>query len=258
MSRDELIDRLLDEARKLHPLQLGLVISVAEILQTRVQIARLPNSDFANDNFMVAFGNRLLIHHAFTYAALTKKHFEHAFEAASLEAGHEAEVVSNATHPGEDLSLNGLKCSLKTEAAASIRDGDITISKLSEARWIQQCTDLEALVEAVKWRIPAQLETIDRMFTLRFFRRQAGVVEYQLVEIPMHLFKAISNLQLSDFSPRTRQGGSTATVQIGDTRIFALRLDGSDGKITISNLKVSQCIIHATWRFVTAEMPQVP
>ncbi len=256
MNQDKLLQVLLDTARRLHPTQIGLVIGVAEILKKKVEVAKLPSSDIANDFFMVAFGNRLLLHHAFTYAPLSKKHFEHALEAAANESGSVAKVIENPTNPGEDMMLNDARCSLKTEAAASIRDNEITISKFSEARWIQQCTDLQQLADSVIQRIPAQLAHSDRMFILRFFNRKHGLVEYQLVEIPIALLNLIANLTISDFSPRTTQGGSRAPVRVGTTQAFKLTLDGSDGKIAITNLLLSQCITHGTWRFVAKDLPE--
>jgi hypothetical protein len=250
MSHDELIKSLVEQARKLHPLQLGLVICVAEILQQKVVIARLDTSSLANNDFMIAFGNRLLLHHAFTYAPLSKRHFEYALEASVNESGGKAKVGKNATNPGLDMMINGHRCSLKTEAASSIRDHEITISKFSEARWIQQCIDVEVLAREVVDRVPAQLARVDRIFMLRFFQRPDDVVEYQLVEIPVALLLEVRTLTSSDFSPRTAQGGSTARVKKGPETVFSLRLDGSDGKITISNLKLKECIIHGSWRFL--------
>lgn len=255
MSQDELIESLVEQARKLHPIQLGLVIGVAEILQQKVVIARFEGSSFANPDFMIAFGNRLLLHHAFTYARLSKKHFEHALESAVNESGGKAKVGKNATNPGEDMILNGERCSLKTEAAASIRENEITISKFSEARWIQQCADLEALAAEVAARLPNQIGRVDRIFMLRFFQRPDEIVEYQLIEIPVALLIGVSSLKTADFSPRTAQGGSTARVKRGDSILFSLRLDGSDGKLTISNLKVSECIVHGTWKFLARQTP---
>lgn len=90
---------------------------------------------------------------------------------------------------------------------------------------------------------------------LRFFQRQDDVVEYQLVEIPVALLNRVASLAPADFSPRTAQGGSTARVKNGAEVVFSLRLDGSDGKITISNLKLSECVVHGTWKFLAHQAP---
>jgi len=55
MSQDERIESLVEQARKLHPIQLGLVIGIAKILQRKVVIARLASSSIANNDFMIAY-----------------------------------------------------------------------------------------------------------------------------------------------------------------------------------------------------------
>lgn len=57
MGQDERTESLVEQARKLHPIQLGLVIGVAEILQRKVVIARLAASSIANEE---GAGNSLL------------------------------------------------------------------------------------------------------------------------------------------------------------------------------------------------------
>ena len=249
MNKEELLEALILKASSLHFVQLGLVLGVAKILQSPVVAYRRPNSDLATEDFLVALGNRLLLHHAFTYAPLTKKHIEHALEAAVNESGGEANVEANATSKGHDITLNGKKVSLKTEAAAGISDNEITISKLSEARWIQQCDTLAELVARVQANIPTQLGYVDRILMLRYFKRAEDLVTYQLVELPLDILLSVVNVPERDYRARTAQGGSSVNVQHAGQTAFTLRLDGSDGKLTVSGLRLSLCVVHATWSF---------
>lgn len=245
------IDPLLEIVKRLHPVQVDLLIEMAHAMSRDVEETFDPSSDIAAADFRVSFRNRLLIHHAANEAKLTKKAFEYAFRAASAADGKAAFITSSQTNPGADVTVDGVAFSLKTEAAASIREKHITISKLSEGRWIQQCGSLEELAQATITRIPAHLQQYDRILTLRAHNLSAVKVRYELVEIPRSLLLQVQGLAVSDFSPRTPQGGSTARVKMGGQDAFTLRLDGSDGKVTIANLRVNLCTLHGSWAIPT-------
>ena len=155
-------------------------------------------SDIATADFRVSFRNRLLIHHATNEAKLTKKAFEYAFRAASAAAGKTAAITSSQTNPGTDVTVDGVAFSLKTEAAASIRADRITISKLSEGRWIQQCSTLEELAQATITRIPTHLQQYDRILTLRAHNLSMVKVLYELVEIPRSVLLQVQTLAAAD------------------------------------------------------------
>ncbi len=189
--------------------------------------------------------------HATNEAKLTKKAFEYAFRAASVAAGRSAFITTSQTNPGADVTVDGVAFSLKTEAAAGMRADRITISKLSEARWIQQCATLEELAQATATRIPAHLQKYERILTLRARSLSPIKVQYELIEIPRAVLLQVRTLTAADFSPRTPQGGSSASVKLNGGEAFTLRLDGSDGKVTITNLHMSVCIRHCDWAIPT-------
>lgn len=241
------IDPLLAIVKRLHPAQIELLLEMASAMMRHVEETPNPASDIAVEAFRVNFRNRLLLHHAANESKLTKKAFEYAFRAASAAAGRNAVIVDSQTNPGTDVVVGHENFSLKTEAAKSLRAGFITISKLSEGRWIQQCSTTEELAEATATRIPAHLLQYDRILTLRGRDLSANKVLYELVEIPRSVLLNIQNLKPDNFSPRTAQGGSSASVSIDGRRAFTLRLDGSDGKVTISGLDVQLCLQHCSW-----------
>ena len=245
------IDPLLAIVKRLHPAQVELLLEMARAMMRHVEETLNPASDIAVEAFRVSFRNRLLLHHAANESKLTKKAFEYAFRAASAAAGRSAAIVDSQTNPGADVIVDGEDFSLKTEAAKSLRPGFITISKLSEGRWIQQCSSMEELAQATVTRIPAHLLQYDRILTLRARDLSATRVLYELVEIPRSVLLNIQNLKPGDFSPRTAQGGSSAGINISGQRAFTLRLDGSDGKVTISGLDVRLCFHHCSWSVPT-------
>ena len=241
------IDPLFEIVRRLHPVQVDLVLEMARAMLRQVEEEYDSKSDIATEDFRVNFRNRLLVHHAANEAKLTKKAFEYAFRAASAAAGRTAVITASQTNPGADVMVDGIAFSLKTEAAASIRTDRITISKLSEGRWIQQCRNLEELAQATIVRIPTHLQQYDRILVLRARSLSAVKVQYEVVEISRNVLLHIQTLTTADFSHRTAQGGSSARVKIDGQEAFTLRLDGSDGKVTIAGLRMSLCTLHCRW-----------
>lgn len=241
------VENLFEIIEKLDPEQRKLLLEVGRAMLRPIQETLNDQSDLATPSFRNCFRNRLLIHHATTEAKLTKKSFEYAFAKACLADGKTALIIPSQTNPGADVVVDGVPFSLKTEAATDIRPDRINISKLSEARWIQQCQTIEELAHEAATRIPAHLENYNRIVMLRAYNRQNGKVLYELMEIHKSTLLHIQKLTPADFSARSNQGGSTAKVFIDGEEAFSLRLDGSDGKVTIASLRSSFCSKHCAW-----------
>ena len=143
--------------------------------------------------------------------------------------------------------VDGGKFSLKTEGGKSIKPTTIHISKLMEARWIRECNGKDDFCTRSKEKIGAHLAHYERIISLRSFLTDSSV-KYELVEIPMEILLEISRLRPADFSEKTANGSSSATVRGSDgTVFFVLSLDGSVEKITVRGLPLRLCKIHATW-----------
>ena len=242
---------LIQVATRLDPVQVELLTEVARVMMRQVEETVNPASDFATPRFTANFRNRLLIHHATNEVKLTKKAFEYAFKGASEADGKSGRVTASDTFSGVDVTVNGTKFSLKTEASKDIRPAQITISKFTEARWIQQYATLEDLAREAANRIPAHLRHYDRMLVLRARELPASRLLYEVVEVPLDLLRRTAALTAADFSSRTAQGGSSARVSVDGKPAFTLRLDGSDGKITIAGLQIAFCIRHVSWLIPT-------
>jgi type II restriction enzyme len=174
-------------------------------------------------------------------------------KAPSIAAGRTAKIVSSQTNPGADVIVDSEAFSLKTEAAKSIKEDSLTISKLMEARWIRDCNTQKDFSEQVTSKVLGHLREYQRILCLRSFERSEKQVEYELVEIPVELLELVGQLSPADFSEKTRGGGSSAWVKRGGSRAFRIALDGSVEKVSVSGLNKSLCIVHGTWLIPTLD-----
>ena len=240
------------EAKTLPKERQKLLLEFAEALHGTIRIAANSRSDICSKDFSENFGARLLVYHAFHEQKMTKKTFEFAMKRASLDTGKNAEITTSQTNPGEDIIIDGVRFSLKTEGAKSMSKSKITISKLMEARWIRECESKADFCRQSKHKILPHLESYSRILSLRAFDPEGGAFAYELVEIPLSLLNRVGKLSPDDFSEKSKSGGSRATISENGKNLFSLTLDGSVEKVTISNLLVSECQIHGRW-----EVPQL-
>jgi hypothetical protein len=228
---------------------------MAEAMRGSICQTLASKSDILSPVFIEHFANRFRMHHATHSEKFNKKAFEFAFHSACLAAGRKSVIVNDPTNPGADVIVDGVPFSLKTEAAASIQDGHITISKLMEARWIRECTTRENFARETTRRVVAHLEKYARILMLRAFTVSRTEVRYDLVEIPRDLLLNIRGLTSADFEERTENGSSRADVYIPRgterTKAFTVRLDGSVEKVTIAGLQTGLCVLHGSWQVKT-------
>jgi hypothetical protein len=224
-----------------------LLTEMAKALQRPITVSVAGDSDIVSEAFASDFTGRLLLFHAMHDAALTKKTFEYFFCGASRAAGRSAHHTENAVHAGEDITVDGVKFSLKTEGGKSISTKAVHISKFMEARWIRECRTGDDFCRLSHERILDHLKHYERIVTLRAFE-SGDYIKYDLVEIPRVLLEKIGTLRPFDFSVRSENGSSSAIVK-GENgeNLFTLSLDGSVEKVTVRNLLVNHCRIHAQW-----------
>jgi len=241
------LDELVTVARQLHPNRLGVLIDLAKALQRKIDVKINPNSDLMTPAFVEDFSARLIAYHALHEQKLTKKTFEFVFCGACRAAGSNAVITSSPVNPGVDVTVDGIRYSLKTEGAAGMTKSSITISKLMEARWIRECESPGDFAREASRRISEHLQHYQRIITLRAFEYDS-VIEYDLIEIPLSILKYVEKLEARNFTQRTRNGGSSARIVLEGKQLFTLRLDGSVEKVTVSNLRMDVCRIHGSWR----------
>lgn len=245
LSKEEICE-LIEALTRLTPAQQEWVKSAIHAFESACQFARAPESDVVTDAVLASLGDRLLSHHAGSRQALSKDRFEFAFEAALNEAGIPAQLVESRTNRGHDIDIRGVSVSLKTEAAANIKDDMIHVSK-----WME--------LGRGEWHLPllrdlflAHMQSYNRIFTLRRLKNIDSKVRYELVEIPKSLLLEAANCELEVRSKSTQDpkpGYGYVRDRNGDLK-YSLYFDGgSERKLQIKHLRKDLCKVHATWTF---------
>lgn len=212
------------------------------------QFASNPSSDVISDQVLQRFGDALRIHHAFSRQALSKDRFEFALEQTLNRSGISAELSTSRTNRGHDITINGERVGLKSEAAKAIKADMIHISKwmeLGKGPW-----DLSLLLNLFL----DHLNGYERVFTLRFLQTGSPAkVCYELVEIPKCLLlkAAAARLEIKHDSRQNPKPGY-GYVEDQGSLLYALYFDGgTERKLQIKSLRKDLCVVHAAWNFET-------
>lgn len=238
----------------LSPRQLQHVRNLIVALREGTQYEINPDSDFANAEFAESFGDQLIAHNQGSGIPLTKDKFEWAMVQALRDADHEASKLPNG-NPGEDILVDGIPWSLKTQADKNIKVDWIHISKymeLGKGSW-ESATDISAL----RQRMFDHMRRYDRIFTLRCFPRvpqpDGGLAyTYELVEIPKPLLLLARDWPI-EIQEKSRQTPKPAYCRVFDrtgAQLYSLYFDGgTERKLQVKHLSKAACILHATWSF---------
>lgn len=204
-------------------------------------------------DFIDAIGDQLLLHHGTHDEPASKKLFEYVFRNAAEATGHSATINPQTTDAGADVIVDGIRFSLKTEAARRQSRNGIQIQKLMEARWVRDVHSPEEIAAAATSLIPAHLANYERIVVLRGLPRRDDVL-YTLVEVPKDLLLLIRGLTARDFSEKNAARSSGADVyDHSGTKVFRILLDGSVEKVRIFSLQLSACVVRARWRIPLGE-----
>ena len=216
------------------------------------EFVRDAQSDVITDNVLNGLGDLLRIHHAMSRQALSKAPFEYAFEKALNRSDISAQLAVSATNPGHDITIAGTRASLKTEAAAAIREHSIHISKwmeMGKGDWDPPNVQFP--------RFLSHLAGYERIFVLRCLKRINSRYHYELVEIPKALLLEVRKENVKP-AASTRQATMPHYCEIRDAddrKKFSLYFDaGTERKLQIKDLRKDLCIVHATWRFESAPL----
>lgn len=237
---------LIEELLRLTPAQQEWVRSAIRKFGTTCSFWRAPDSDFITEEVLASLGDRLLSHHAGSHQALSKDRFEHAFESALNAAGIPANLVKSRTNRGHDIDILGIPVSLKTEAAAAIKDQSIHVSKwmeLGRGEW-----NLSLLLDLFL----EHMQSYERIFTLRRLKDKDKKTRYELVEIPKPLLLKAANceLEVRTNSKQNPQPGYGYVRDAAGELKYSLYFDGgSERKLQIKHLRKDLCKVHATWVF---------
>lgn len=243
------IREIVESLSRLTPAQQAWVKSAIQAFGTTSVFRRDPDSDVVSDDVLASLGDRLLSHHAGSRQALSKDRFEFAFESALNASGIPAQLVRSRTNPGHDISIRGIPVSLKTEAAANIKEEMIHVSK-----WME--------LGRGEWKLPLlrqlflkHMQSYDRIFTLRRLKDDGTNIRYELVEIPKALLLEAKNCELEvcvNSIQEPKPGYGYVRDDKGQLK-YSLYFDGgSERKLQIKHLRKDLCKVHATWTFRSA------
>lgn len=259
MSADA-VARLIAAVKDLRPDQIERVEAFARALK-EPPICTFSGSHFATEDFAFRFGDVLRLHHHFSAEPFTKDKFEHAMVAVLNQTGHRAELARRGNR-GHDLTVDGQRWSLKTQADRAIKRQFLHISKfmeLGKGKW-----DSEEDLPGLRDQFLHHMEGYDRIFSLRCFRTpmQTDTIqyEYELVEIPKALLQraAHGEFRYMHASPQTPKPGY-CDVKRKDLLLFQLYFDGgTERKLQIRDLGKAFCTVHATWRLTVTPQPLEP
>jgi len=211
------------------------------------KIYKKTNGDIFKEDFFEIFGDKLITHHFSSKQPLTKTLFEHAFNDSLNESGVTSFMAESRTNPGHDLTIDGVKVGLKTEAARNISKSHIHVSKwmeLGKGEWI-----LPSLLE----RFINHLENYERIFTLRYFKESDFKFRYELVEIPKKLLLESkgAKLEIMTESKQNPKPGYGHVIDEHGNKKFSLYFDGgSERKLQVKHIALEHCITHGIWDFI--------
>jgi transcriptional regulator with XRE-family HTH domain len=248
-NEDQEIEGIIAALKKLTPSQRKWVKLTIAAFDLPKDFQRAADSDVVNQVLLEHLGDQLLSHHATSRQALSKDRFEFAFEAALNEAGIPSQLVQSRTNRGHDIMIGDTPVSLKTEAAANIREETIYISK-----WME--------LGKGTWELPIlrdlfleHVQNYERIFTLRCLSNKPTKIWYELVEIPkVLLLEALTcDFEVKTDSRQNPQPGYGYVRDVTGQLNFSLYFDGgSERKLQIKGLRKDLCKVHAVWIFSTA------
>ena len=196
------------------------------------------------------FSLALSVHHGTTTEPLGLTGFEIVFCNACEAVDWQYEKSASATHRFVDLVVRRdgereRKLSLKSTAAQSLSQTTVHISKLTEAAWIQDMRTSRERGRRTVELFQDYMDAVDAILMLRAFRKpNATPHRYQLVEIPTAIFRSIQDAPLSAFAA----DGPTVDCSYAGLDVAArVSLDRSDAKVTVKQIALEACTVHAEW-----------
>ena len=204
-----------------------------------------------NPDWVEYFGLTISVHHSNTVEPLGLVSFEVAFRNACEAVGWSLDEPGPATRRFVDTTVqigdgSELKLSLKSTAAKRLSATTAHISKLTEAAWIQDVRSARTRRFKTLELFRQYREAVDAIIMLRAFRAGRDVVptKYQLIEVPTAIFASLEEAPQSAFAA---DGPTVDCAYRGEPVAARVSLDRSDAKITVKQIKLSACTIHAEW-----------
>ena len=197
-----------------------------------------------------AFAARLQGYHALSAEPLGTIQFEAAFNHSCQVAGWHVEAAESPTQQFYDTTISETKgalkrLSLKASSAKDMIPSKVHISKLTEGAWIQDARKQVDRRNRIVQLFQNYQESTSAIFMLRGFKGRGGFqVLYELVEIPTSIFDPVIGLNVAQAQKGTINIPPGATRH---NRHFAIRIDRSDAKVTLTGIRLDKCVVHGRW-----------
>ena len=251
MSDWEALKRRIDD---LSPMGVRFVARLVDSLADPPRV-QFPESELTwiniEPDWIEYFGLMISAHHGITTEALGLTSFETAFRNTCEAVDWALDPPGSATQRFVDLTVeasDGLerRLSLKSTAAQRLSETTAHISKLTEAAWIQDVRSARTRREHTLELFEEYCAAVDAIVMLRAFRvdRTTMPHRYQLIEIPTAVFESLAD------APQTAFDADGPTIDCaygGNPAAARVSLDRSDAKITVKQIQLSVCDIHAEW-----------
>jgi type II restriction enzyme len=217
---------------------------------TVVHSYEIIDSNLFDTCMLDSFGDALLIHHCMSKESFSKDKFEYVLERVANFCGKDSQIARRG-NPGHDITINGERFSLKTQADRSIRENEIHISKfmeLGQGQWGDIPEDLMRLRD----QFFRHMNSYERILSLRTLSKSPNDWIYELVEIPKVLLLEARGGELRMMTSSKqfpKPGYCYVRDEFGEEK-FQLYFDGgSERKLQIKHLLKKYCCVHARWQF---------
>lgn len=213
----------------------------------------LHSENFINETVLRNFGDAMRVHHSFSVEAFSKDKFEYVLESVLNMSGRTAELAAKGNR-GHDITIDGERFSLKTQADRNINNNLLWISKFMElggGNWGEDPNDLVGL----RGQFFSHLNNYERILSLRCLCKHPNW-KYELVEIPIDLLRMAENgeLEMKNNSRQFPKPGYCYVKNGKGETLFELYFDGGgERKLQIKKLSKNDCVLHATWEFLIPE-----
>lgn len=228
--------------------QLHWVKRVVEVFGTDHRYT-VTKSDIFDETVLRNFGDAMRVHHSFSAEPFSKDKFEYVLVEVLKISGRKA-VLAPKGNPGHDVTVDGIKISLKTQADKGIKEHLLWVSKfmeLGKGQWSNKPSELEGLLH----QFFEHMKSYDRILSLRSLQK-GPLWKYELVEIPIKLLALASSgiLEMKLDSKQTPKPGYCYVSDADGHKFFDLYFDGgTERKLQIKNLRKDLCRVHAIWEF---------
>jgi type II restriction enzyme len=206
-------------------------------------------SDIFDEIVLRNFGDAMRVHHSFSAEPFSKDKFEYVLVTVLKISGRTA-VMAPKGNPGHDITVDGVKISLKTQADKGIKEHTLWVSKfmeLGKGQWSDNPADLEGL----RRQFFEHMKSYDRILSLRALEKGPRW-KYELVEIPKELLMLARSgmLEMRTDSRQTPKPGYCYVSTEDGRKLFDLYFNGgTERKLQIKNLQKDKCRVHAIWEF---------